>query len=141
MKLFLIQDVKNLGRRGETIEVNDGFARNFLLPKKMAVLPTDSRTKDIIEEKKSHQIETKKQQKELEDRVKEIEGKTFNFKVKADKNGQLYGSLGPKELAQSIGINEKLIKDHIKKIGEYLLSISFGTDLNATIKIVVEKEK
>ncbi len=141
MKVFLIQDVKNLGKKGEIKEVNDGYARNFLFAKHLATLPSDNQTHEIMAEQKIHQAETKKHRQALEERIKELDGQTFVFARKADKDGHLYGALGAKELAEKIGVDAKMIKEQFKKIGEYPLSISFGQNLNAQIKIVVEKEK
>jgi large subunit ribosomal protein L9 len=141
MKVFLVQDVKGLGRKGELKEVNDGYARNFLFAKGLAVIPTDSSTKKIQEEKILANQENKKHRSELENRIKELDGKEFVFKVKADKEGKLYGSLGPKDLAKIIGVDEKMIDVHFKKIGQYALVLKFGQDLLANLQIVVEKEK
>lgn len=140
MKIILIQDVPKLGKKGEIREVNPGFARNFLFPKDLAVLPDNTKAKEIAKEKMSRQIESKKEKTGLEAKVKDINGQTFIFQAKADKKGNLYGSIGPKELAAKIGIEENLIKEHFKEIGTYNLKIPFGQEKIA-INIVVEKEK
>ncbi|MEI6040470.1 MAG: 50S ribosomal protein L9 [Candidatus Berkelbacteria bacterium] len=141
MKVFLITDVKGLGRKGEIKDVNDGYARNFLFSKNLAVIPTNEQTKVIIEDQKATQLERKKERLALEKRMEELAGQEFVFKVKSDKNGHLYGSLGPKELAQKIGVNEKMLDVHIKQIGEHMVTVKFGSDLSTSVKIVVENEK
>lgn len=141
MKVFLVQDVKGLGRKGELKEVPDGFARNFLFMKKLAVIPSDVQTKKIIEEKKVHQQEVNKTKVEIETKAKTLDGKKFVFICKADKNGHLYGSIGPKELASKIEVDEKLITVSYKEVGEYALKLNFASELKAIVNIVIEKEK
>jgi large subunit ribosomal protein L9 len=83
MKVFLVQDVKGLGRKGELKEVPDGYARNFLFMKKLAVIPSDAQTKKIIQEKKVHQQEVNKTKAEIEAKAKAMDGKKFVFVSKA----------------------------------------------------------
>lgn len=141
MKVFLVTDVKGLGRKGDIKEVNDGYARNFLLPKKIAVIMTDAQTKIISEEKKLHQQVAHQVKLESEEKINALNGQTFIFNSKADKNGHLYGSIGPKELAQKIGVEEKIIHQHFKELGEYSLDLKFNETLSATIKVVIKNEK
>lgn len=141
MKVFLITDVKGLGRKGDVKEVNDGYARNFLLPKKIAVIMTDAQTKIISEEKKLHQQVAHQVKLESEEKINALNGQTFIFNSKADKNGHLYGSIGPKELAQKIGVEEKIIHQHFKELGEYSLDLKFNETLSVTIKVVIKNEK
>lgn len=141
MKVFLVQDVKGLGRKGDIKEVPDGYARNFLLARKIAVILSDSQTKTVLAEKKNNQQLALKAKQELEARIESLDGKVFTFTTKADKNGHLYGSIGPKELSAKIGVEEKMIHEHFKEIGEYSLELKFNENLSATVKVVVEKEK
>ena len=140
MKVFLTKDVKKLGQKGEIKEVSEGYARNFLFPNQLAVLPVNDQIKTIVAEKQLHQSELKKQQMLLVQKAKDLDGKEFIFIVKADKDGHLYGSLGPKELAIKTGLEEKMFYDHFKKTGIYNIEIKFDQNI-ANIKIVVEKEK
>lgn len=140
MRVFLTQDVKKIGRKGEIKDVNDGYARNFLFPQGLAIFPGDNQTKEIIAEKQTHSIEEKKQQQQQFESIKKLNGRKFVFKVKADKNGHLYGSLGPKELAKEIGVSEKIIHEHFKEVGEYTLKLELHKDTSCEVGIVVEKE-
>lgn len=140
MKVFLTQDVKKIGRKGEIKEVSEGYARNFLLPQGLAVLPGNSQTKEIMAERDSHRAKENKLRQAQILRAQELNGKKFVVKAKADKNGHLYGSLGPKEIASKIGIDEKMVHNHFKQIGEYSLKIDIGRDLLCEVAIVVEKE-
>lgn len=141
MKVFFTQDIKGLGQRGEIKEVNDGYAKNFLFPKKLAVLPQNSVTKDIVKEKIAHHLKEKIEKNDLEKKVRELNGQKFVFHEKADAHGRLYGAIGPKEIAQKLAIPEKMVKDHFKQTGEFPLELEFGQNLTATVRIVVEREK
>ncbi len=140
MKVFLIKDVKKLGQKGEVKEVSEGYARNFLFPNQLAVLPVNDQIKTIVAERQLHQSEVKKQQMLLAQKAKDLDGQEFVFTVKADKDGHLYGSLGPKELAAKTGLEERMFHEHFKKTGVYNIEIKFDQNI-ANIKIVVEKEK
>jgi len=141
VKLFLLKDVPNFGKAGEIKEVQLGFARNFLIPKGLAVETTDQRAKKFLEDKLNHKRELDEEHKRQEEKVKLINGQKLTFIAKADKNNQLYGSIGPKEIAQKIGINENLIKEHYKKIGSYSLTINFLPGLSAQVEIEIKKEE
>jgi large subunit ribosomal protein L9 len=141
MKVFLVQDVKGLGRKGDIKDVPDGYARNFLLARKIAVILTDSQTKIVLTEKKTNQQVALKAKQDLQEKIKNLDGKVFTFTSKADKNGQLYGSIGPKELASEICVEEKMIHDHFKKLGEYTLTLKFNDELSANVKVVIKNEK
>lgn len=140
MKVFLTQDIKGLGRKGDIKEVNDGYARNFLFAKGLAVVLSNGKTKEILAEKKSNQQLANKLKTENEAKIKELDGKTFIFTTKADKNNHLYGSIGPKELATKTGINEKMFNSHYKEIGHYALKISFPDGITISINVVINKE-
>ena len=140
MKVFLIKDVKKLGQKGEVKEVSEGYARNFLFPNQLAVLPVNDQIKTIVAERQLHQSEVKKQQMLLAQKAKDLDGQEFVFTVKADKDGHLYGSLGPKELAAKTGLEERMFHEHFKKTGVYNIEIKYDQNI-ANIKIVVEKEK
>ncbi len=138
MKVILIQDVANIGKAGEIKEVKTGFARNFLINKNLAVLPGDSRAKDLIKTKEEHHQKEEEKKQRQDDLLAKISGKKFTFKVKADKKGKLYGSIGPKEIGKATGLDEKLIKEHFKEIGTFNLEIK---SLEKTAKIIVEINK
>jgi large subunit ribosomal protein L9 len=100
MKIILIKKVEGLGNPGQEKEVKDGYARNYLLKNNLAVLPGDSRAKEIT----GKILKTKEKEKEktgnLVKLADEINGKKFTFSGKTDKKGKLYGSMGPKEIAK-----------------------------------------
>lgn len=141
MKIILTQNVTNLGKAGEIKEVKEGYGRNFLLAKSLAVLPGDPKAKDILLSKAESSKEKKEKAANLAEQASALNGKEFKFKVKTDDKGNLYGSLGPKEIAGELGVSTNLIKDHYKKIGTYDLEVKFDAQNVSKVKIVIEKEK
>lgn len=141
MKLFLIKDVKNFGRVGEVKEVNPAYARNFLLPKGLAVYANDPKALEYYAKKIISKKEMVLQKEKDEQKINKLKNQIFIFKAKADKNGHLYGSIGPKEIALKIGINEDLIKTHFKELGIYDIVINFNDGYETLIKIEIKKEE
>lgn len=139
MKVILTQTIKNLGKRGEIKEVKDGYARNFLFPKNLAVLPSDKKAQEIFSEQKSNREKIKNSEAEVLDLVKKVDGKKFVFHAGADKSGKLYGSIGPKEISKETGIGEKYFKQHFKKTGVNMLEIDLGI-AKAKIQIEIVKK-
>ena len=140
MKIVLIKDVANLGNIGDTKEVKEGYARNYLFTNNLAVLPGDPRISQIIVDKNNIKKELNKDKREIAEKISSISGKTFNFTIKADKKGKLYGSIGPKELAKVTGLKENIFSKHYKQVGEYSEIINLDGQ-KANIKIVIENEK
>lgn len=140
MQVILVKDVEGLGRVGELRDVKKGFARNFLLPKKLAVTLSDPRATELLKQKKEKNIKVEQKQKSQAEILATVAEKKFIFYVKADKKGKLYGSIGPKEIAKKIGIDEKLIDKHFKEIGEYGLEIVSGKN-KTLVKIEIKPEK
>jgi len=140
MEIFLIKDVADIGKAGEIKDVKVGFARNFLLPQGLAVLLSDPQAIEMKTKKNERLVETEQRQKSKKASLANINGKKLTFKVKADKNGKLYGSIGPKEIADKLGIDESLISEHFKKTGEFDLKIA-SKDEKIQIKIEIKPEK
>ena len=137
MKVFLIENVPGLGKVGETREVKSAYAYNFLLPKKLAVLPGDPMALTLQKTKQDKDIEVKTTLAQKEKTIQELNGKKFVILAKADKNGHLYGSIGPKEIAKVMGVDSSLIKKHFKQIGIFPLEISAGK-LQAKVEIEIK---
>ena len=148
MKVILLQDIKNVGKKNEVINANDGYARNFLFPKKLAVEANkDNMLKLEAKQasnahKKNLEIEANKQ------KAKQIEEIILNLKVKAGANGKTFGGITSKEIAEGlkkqtgIDIDKKKIalKETIKTIGTFSVEIKFGDGINAKLKIAIVPE-
>lgn len=145
MKVVLLQDVKGLGKKDSIVEVNDGYARNYLIPRKLAVPLTEGLEKHIKEKKEAEQKKKEKEvlaAKELADKL----GKSqIVIKVKAGESGKLFGSITNKEIADEIkkqlgiDIDKKKIEleDPIKQIGSYEVSIRLYQGILAKLKVHV----
>jgi large subunit ribosomal protein L9 len=148
MKVVLLKDVKKLGKAGEIKNVSDGYAKNFLIPKKLVEIATESKIKEI---KNIEKIESRKREleiKKLEEIAEKINKRSFTIKVKAGNSGKLFGSLTADKIAsilkERVNVNidkRKIQMKPIRELGKYDISISFKNDINATVHIFVEKEE
>ena len=146
MKMILLQDVKSVGKKGDLINASEGYAKNFLLPRKLAVEATKSNLNDYELKQKA---EAKRKQEELEKAqatAKELEDKVVTIKVKTGGNGKLFGSVTNKEVAEEIVKQTKLDIDKkkivipaaIKSLGTYNVNIKLHKDLTASLTVIVE---
>lgn len=146
MKLILLQDVKSVGKKGDLINASEGYAKNFLLPKKLAVEATKSNLNDYELKQKA---EAKRKQEELEkaqEMKKQLDEKVVVIKVKTGSNGKLFGSVTNKEVAEEIikqtgmDLDKKKVSigDSIKMLGERTAVIKLYPKVTAevTVKIV-----
>ncbi len=146
MKVILLQDVKSVGKKGELVNASEGYAKNFLFPKKLAVEATKSNLNDFELKQKS---EEKRKQEELENAQKiaeNLKDQVVTIKVKTGGNGKLFGSVTNKEVADAIveqtkqDIDKKKVSigDPIKMVGERTATIKLHPKVSAevTIKIV-----
>lgn len=139
MKVILINDVPSLGKKGEIKEVKPGYARNFLFNGR-AVLLNDPKALVLQKERKEAKEKESVKEKEKSANLEKISGKKFTFMAKADKKGKLYGSIGPKEIGEKLGIDESLITKHFKEAGVFDLALEFGGQ-KVTYQIEIKKEE
>ena len=146
MKVILLNKVKGLGEKYDTKEVADGYARNFLLPQNLAEISTPERAA-IMKERKAGNRRRKRfgASRGLAEKLEMLE---IIVKAKAQEDGTLYGSVGPKEIAAAIkkhhtSIDEKQIsiKNPIKKLGEHEAVVNLNHGLEAPITVTVEREE
>ena len=145
MKVILLQDVKGTGKKGELVEVSDGYARNFLLPKKVAKKATAQAMSELknAEESKAFKIEEEKKAANAAKAV--IEGKSLTIKAKAGQGGRLFGSVTAKEIATelkkqfSLNVDKRKISldMDIKAFGTYNADVKLYTGIVAKLKVVV----
>lgn len=148
MQVILLQDIKNVGKKDQIINANDGYARNFLFPKKLAVEATKDNLLKLQAKKDS-----KAHQKNLEieankEIAKKIEAITLELKVKAGANGKTFGGITSKEIADGlkkqtgIDIDKKkiVVKETIKTIGRFSVDVKFGDGVNAKLALNVQPE-
>ncbi|PMP69480.1 50S ribosomal protein L9 [Desulfurella multipotens] len=144
MRVVLLEDIENLGLAGDVLDVKDGYARNFLFPRKLALKATKENVK-LIEEKRNSIIKRAQKRLQLEQAKKEqLDGLTIELKAKTGEGGKLFGSIGTNDIytalkEKQIEIDKKSIRleDPIKQIGEYEVTIALYRDIKAKIKVIV----
>ena len=144
MKVILLADVKGHGKKGELCNVSDGYARNFLFPKKLAIEADNAALNELKNREEAaahHKQEEINAAKEL---AAKLEGKTVTIKAKAGNNGKLFGSVTSKEIAaeikKSIGVEidrKKMSVADIKNFGEYTAEIKLYVGITAKITVKV----
>ena len=148
MKVILQQDVKGQGKRGQLVNVSDGYARNFLLPKKLAVpANADNMNKMIMQDKaKKAQMEAEKAEAQATaEKLKEL---MVKIPAKAGAGGRLFGAVTSKEISEALqaqfGLNiakSKIVQDEpIKAFGTYELKVKLGYEVTGTLKVVVAEQ-
>ena len=148
MKVILQQDVKGQGKKGQMINVSDGYARNFLLPRKLAVEATaDNLNAMKLQEKarQAREAEEKAQAQAIAEQLKEV---TVRIVAKAGTGGRLFGAVTTKEISDALKAQHnieiskaKLVQDEaIKSFGGYELKAKLGYDVTGTVKVVVAEE-
>ncbi len=148
MKVILLQDIKNVGRKDEIINANDGYARNYLFPKKLAIEATKDNLLKLQAKKTSEQ---NKKQAEIDNNKKtaeQISKMTLTIKAKAGANGKIFGGITSKEISEAlkqqynIEIDKKkiVLKETIKNIGKFSAEIKFGDGVNCKISLNIQEE-
>ncbi|HRU40522.1 MAG TPA: 50S ribosomal protein L9 [Candidatus Diapherotrites archaeon] len=149
MKVVLLQDVKDLGKKEQLVNVSDGYARNYLFPRKLAAEATSGKLKELEEKKNAEMIKKDKEKqaaKELADKLGKLE---VNFKVKAGENGKLFGSITSKDVADALKSQHKteidkkkiVLHDAIKALGTYKVEIKVYPEISALINVKVEEQR
>jgi large subunit ribosomal protein L9 len=147
MEVILKEDVPKLGNRGEVVKVAEGYGRNFLLPKKLAI-EANAANKSVIEQMKAAAVRrSAKEKSEAEELAKQFDGLEVKFQRKAGENDQLFGSVTSGDIAEalekkSFHIDRRKIQVHepLKTIGEFTIPVKLHKDVTTHLKVVIEKE-
>jgi large subunit ribosomal protein L9 len=149
MKVILTQDVAKLGYKNDIVTVKNGYANNFLIPKGMAVMATESLQKVLAENIKQQAFKEEKTRKDAEAKASKVDGLTVKIAAKAGANGKIFGSVNSVQVADAlknqhnVEIDRKNISitgDTIKEIGLYKASVSIYRDIKAEISLDVYAE-
>lgn len=146
MKVILLEDVKSLGKKGEIVNVNDGYARNFILPKKLGLEATSKNLNDLKLQKQNDEKVAQEKLDAAKALAEEIKEKSITVKIQAGVEGKVFGSISSKEIATeakkqlNIDIDKKkiVIPDAIKSLGTYNVNIKLHKDVTATLRVKVE---
>ena len=148
MDLILNADVKGLGKKGELVKTSDGYARNFLFPRNLAVEANAQAMTELKnrEQSKQHKIDVATQQ--AKEAAGKLEGKTIKLTAKAGKNGKLFGSVTSKEIAEkikaqfSIDIDKRKVSvEDIKNFGTYTAEVKLYTGISAKVFVQVGEQQ
>ena len=145
MKVILMQDIKSVGKKGQIIDASDGYARNFLLPKKMAVVADATNLNELKTKQEANKYKKDMNiasAKELSEKMKEYE---LVFKIKAGENGKIFGSITSKDIADELNkkyfveVDKKkvMLSDAIKNLGVYNIEIKLFEGISGKIKVTV----
>ena len=149
MKVILQQDVRGQGKKGQMIEVAEGYARNFLLPRKLAVPATADAMNTMRLQEKAKKAEEARQKAEAQAVAEKLKGAVVKLTAKAGANGKLFGAVTSKEVSDALqsqhGIelakNKIVMDEPIKAYGSYELRAKLGFEISGTIYVVVAEEK
>jgi len=144
MKVLLRRNVTNLGKIGEVVEVKPGFARNYLLPERLAVEPTKGNLKAVEAEKQKYLEQIARERADLQVKAAALEGKEISIAARANVEGHLYGSIGPAQIVaalaeQNIFVEAQhiLLENAIRQVEKYDVRIRFAEDILSTIHVQV----
>jgi large subunit ribosomal protein L9 len=144
MKIILQKDVINLGDAGEIKEVADGYARNFLFPKKLAIRASEGSTKMALHQKRLADLKREKRSKEMKNILSKIDGQSIEIKVKKGENDKIFGSVTSGDVssalsAKGFAVDKRKIdlEQPIKSVGEYKIKLKLAENIQATINLSV----
>ena len=148
MKVILQQDVKGQGKKGQMIEVSEGYARNYLLPRKLAVAATADAINTMNLKEKARRAEEARQRAEALETAEKLKGCVVKLTAKAGQGGRLFGAVTTKEIAEGLSkqhgleiAKQKLVLDEpIKAFGSYQIKAKLGFEVVATVYVVVSEE-
>lgn len=149
MKVILLEDVKSLGKKGQIVEVSDGYARNFVLPKKLGIEATGKNMNDLKLQKANEEKVAKEQLDAAKDFAAELEKKEVVLSIKTGEGGKTFGSISTKEIAEAaktqcnMEIDRKKIQlpEPIKSLGAYEVSVKLHPKVTGKLKIKVQESK
>lgn len=146
MEIILTQDVKALGKKGEIVKVSDGYARNFILPKKLGMEATKQNLYDLNMQKAAEVKKQKEILEEAKEQAKKLEALTIKVTIKAGEGGKTFGSVSTKEIAvalkeqHGLELDKKklVLNDPIKNAGTYTVPVKLHSQVTAEMKVSVE---
>ncbi|PKL51083.1 MAG: 50S ribosomal protein L9 [Planctomycetes bacterium HGW-Planctomycetes-1] len=147
MKVLLCEDIETLGWYGDVVDVREGYARNYLLPQRLATIPTEAKIKGMADEKAKRAEQRKGVIDNFNKAAEAVNGAEVVIAAKANEQGHLFGSVSEKEIAvnlrqQGFEVADKFVQldEHIKEIGERTVKLRFTVDVTASVKVIVVPE-
>ena len=148
MKVILLENVKSLGKKGEIVNVNDGYARNFILPKKLGVEATGKNLNDLKLQKNNEKKVAQENLDAAKGLAAELSAGKVELAIKVGEGGRTFGSVSSKEIAVAVkdqmqlDIDKKKIqlKESIKSLGTHIVTVKLHPEVSAELKVVVKEE-
>ena len=147
MEVILLEHVEHLGRRGQLVQVKPGYARNFLLPRRLAVMATPGAKRLVEQESRKFQATDRQARETAAETAARLATLEVVIPVKADEDGKLYGSIGPLEVQaalaqQGLALERKqiVLDPHLKQLGSYEVPVRLHADVRGTVKVSVVQE-
>ena len=145
MKVILLMDVKGSGKKDEIINVSDGYARNFLFPKKLAVEATADNINTMKLQEKAKQAQIAKEKAEAKENAEKLKECTVKISAKAGNNGKLFGAVTSKEISDALAAqfnidiekNKIVQAEPIKTYGSFEVKVKLGHEISTTLKVMV----
>jgi len=148
MRVILLKDVENLGKKYEIKEVADGYARNYLIPNKLVKIANEKNLTWLKNKMRQKEEKAEEELKKIQELASRIDGEEITMEVAVGEKEQLFESITPQKIAnklKELGFNIKKdqisLKSPIKELGEFEVNITFPHNLEAKIKLIVEKQK
>ena len=147
MQIILLETLNKLGKAGEVVSVKDGFAKNFLIPQKKAIIANKKNLNDLNSKMSQINENNMKKITEANELKAKLDGKEINIQMEANEDGNLYGNLGPRQIHDRL-INDfsidiepgNIVLDNISAIGSYDVTLRIYDDISATLKIEITKK-
>ena len=147
MKVILKEDVQNLGQQGDVVEVKSGYARNYLMPQKLAILFTKQQKKSIEEAQRVEERKLEREKDQLESVLKQVEDLSLSLKMQSEEDSKLFGSVTKLDIVKlleenGITVDKKYVdlSSPIKTLGEHKVNIVFTKEMSGSFTVIVEKE-
>ena len=147
MKVVLIKDVKDLGKKDQMVEVSDGYARNFLMPRKLAIIANSTAVNEVKTKESAKKHHAQVELDAAKAVAAKLEGSTVSIKAKAGQGGRLFGAITAKDIAEAIEKKagevidkRKVVLDKdIKNFGNYQIEVKIHVGVAATVTVIVEE--
>ena len=148
MKVILLENIKGVGKKNDIINANDGYARNYLFPKKLAIEANKTNLAKLQSKKDSNEFKKNEERKACKEIKEQVEKITLKISVKAGENGKIFGGVTSKEISDElkkqykIEIDKKKIdlKETIKSLGSFIINIKLFEDINAKLRVLIVNE-
>jgi len=146
MKVILLKDVKGVGKKGDVINAADGYARNFLMPRKLAEQATDTNMHILNNQKETERRKKLAEVEAAQKLAQELKGREISLLVKSGENGRLFGSITGKDIVEELNkltnLNidkKKIVVDTIRQLGTYDVEVKLYPEISTKIKVIIKE--